>query len=87
MDRRTSHLLFEPVEVLERLAALTPRPRINLVLHHGVLAAHSQWPSDALPAAEGSGLEVAGELVHERVDVVLNAGRVAGREAVLPRRL
>jgi hypothetical protein len=28
----TRHLLFDPVELLERLAALTPRPRINLVL-------------------------------------------------------
>jgi Putative transposase len=35
----TTALLFEPVELLERLAALTPRPRINLVLHHGVLSA------------------------------------------------
>src|SRR5437762_2224096 len=34
----TSHLLFTPVELLEKLAALTPRPRINLVLYHGILA-------------------------------------------------
>jgi len=34
----TTHLLFTPVELLERLAALTPRPRINLVLYHGILA-------------------------------------------------
>jgi putative transposase len=39
----TTHLLFEPVELLERLAALTPRPRINLVLHHGLCCAqHNQ---------------------------------------------
>src|SRR5262249_12919807 len=30
-----THLLFEPVELLERLAALTPRPRINLVPPRG----------------------------------------------------
>jgi hypothetical protein len=35
----TTHLLFDPVELLERLAALTPRPRVNLVLYHGVLGA------------------------------------------------
>ena len=34
----TTHLLFDPVELLERLAALTPRPRINLILNYGVLA-------------------------------------------------
>ena len=36
----TSHLLFEPLEFLEKLAALIPRSRVNLVLYHGVLAPH-----------------------------------------------
>jgi hypothetical protein len=35
--------VFEPLELLEKLAALTPRPRINLVLYHGVLAPHAGW--------------------------------------------
>jgi Putative transposase len=39
----TRQLVFEPLELLEKLAALTPRPRINLVLYHGVLAPHSGW--------------------------------------------
>jgi Putative transposase len=39
----TRHLLFDPIELLERLAALTPRPRINLVLYYGVLGAHAAW--------------------------------------------
>ena len=39
----TTHLLFEPVEFLEKLAALTPRPAINLILYHGVLAPHARW--------------------------------------------
>jgi Putative transposase len=34
----TRHLIFEPLTLLEKLAALTPRARINLVLYHGVLA-------------------------------------------------
>ena len=37
----TTHLVFEPTELLERLAVLVPRPRINLILYHGVLAAHA----------------------------------------------
>jgi hypothetical protein len=41
----TTHVLFDPVELLERLSALTPRPRINLVLYYGVLAARSAWRS------------------------------------------
>jgi hypothetical protein len=41
----TTHVLFDPIELLERLAALTPRPRINLVLYYGVLGAHAAWRS------------------------------------------
>lgn len=39
----TRQLAFEPLELLEKLAALVPRPRINLVVYHGVLAPHSSW--------------------------------------------
>jgi hypothetical protein len=39
----TRQLVFEPLELLEKLATLTPRPRINLVLYHGVLAPHARW--------------------------------------------
>jgi hypothetical protein len=39
----TRHLIFAPMELLEKLAALTPRPRINLILYHGVLAPHARW--------------------------------------------
>jgi hypothetical protein len=39
----TTHIAFDPLELLERLAALTPRPRINLVLYYGVLGARSAW--------------------------------------------
>ena len=33
----TTDVVFDPVEFLERLAVLVPRPRINLILYHGVL--------------------------------------------------
>jgi hypothetical protein len=39
----TSHLLLEPLEFLEKLAALIPRSRVNLVLYHGVRAPHARW--------------------------------------------
>jgi hypothetical protein len=39
----TRHLVFEPLTLLDKLAALTPRPRINLVLYHGVLAPNAAW--------------------------------------------
>src|SRR5262249_21349341 len=45
----TTYLLFEPVELLEQLAALTPRPAINRILYHGVLASHARWRPDVVP--------------------------------------
>jgi hypothetical protein len=41
----TRHLVFEPLELLDKPAALTPRPRINLVLYH-VLAPHAGGDGD-----------------------------------------
>ncbi len=34
----TTHMLFEGVELIERLAALVPPPRFNTVRYHGILA-------------------------------------------------
>jgi hypothetical protein len=39
----TRELVFEPVEFLERLAAMTPRPETNLLICHGVLAPRARW--------------------------------------------
>jgi hypothetical protein len=47
----TTHVLFDPVEFLERLAALTPRPRVNLVLYFGVLGARAGWRARVVGAA------------------------------------
>jgi putative transposase len=44
----TSHVLFEPIEFLEKLAALIPRPAVNLLLYHGVLAARARWRSQVV---------------------------------------
>lgn len=37
----TTHMIFEPIELVERLAALVPPPRFNLVRYYGVLASGS----------------------------------------------
>ena len=44
----TSHLLFEPIEFLEKLAALIPRPAVNLLLYHGLLAQRARWRSQVI---------------------------------------
>ncbi|MFN2444699.1 MAG: transposase [Vicinamibacterales bacterium] len=45
----TTHLVFPPTAFLERLAVLVPRPRINLVLYHGVLAPRAAWRREIVP--------------------------------------
>jgi len=48
----TTHLVFTPMELLERLVPLVPRPRINLVLYHGVLAPNAPWRREVVARAE-----------------------------------
>ncbi len=55
----TTHLVFDPIEFLGRLAVLVPRPRINLVLYHGVLGPRAAWRAAVVPreaaARQGDG--------------------------------
>jgi hypothetical protein len=48
-DDGTTHLVFAPVAFLARLAVLVPRPRVNLVLYHGVLAPRAAWRAAVVP--------------------------------------
>ncbi len=45
----TTHVLFEPLDFLARLAALVPRPRTHLVRYHGLLL-RASCPSPFGPA-------------------------------------
>jgi hypothetical protein len=47
----TTHVAFEPLELLERLAALVPYPRSNMVRYHGVLAPAARYRSQVVPSA------------------------------------
>ena len=38
----TTHLILEPTELIEKLAALVPRPKTNLIVYHGCLASRAQ---------------------------------------------
>jgi hypothetical protein len=58
----TTHLLMSPLEFMQRLAALVPRPRLHLIRYHGVLAPNAklrahvvpQGPEAAGPATEAA---------------------------------
>ena len=45
----TTHLLLSPEELIEKLAALVPPPRLNLVRYHGVLAPNAADRQQIVP--------------------------------------
>jgi len=49
----TRALLFDPLDFLGRLAALTPKPRVNLLLYHGVFAPHAARRRAAVARGRG----------------------------------
>ena len=60
--------------MLERPAALTPRPRINLLVYHGILAPNAAWRAGVVPAAgdEDSGAADADSaLARDGVEVLI----------------
>ena len=44
----TTDVVFDPLEFLGLLAVLVPRPRINLILYHGVLGPRAAWRADVV---------------------------------------
>jgi hypothetical protein len=38
----TTHIVLEPLDLMARLAALLPPPRMHLTRYHGVFALHSR---------------------------------------------
>jgi hypothetical protein len=51
LDDGTTHLVLEPLELLEKLAALVPPPREHLVLYSGVLAPCASLRDQVVPSA------------------------------------
>ena len=45
----TTHVVFSPMELMEKLAALIPRPHSHRVRYHGVLAANSRLRPKIVP--------------------------------------
>lgn len=51
----TTHVIFEPLDFIARLAALVPKPRVNLTRFHGVFAPNSKHRARITPAGRGKG--------------------------------
>ena len=51
----TTHVIFEPLDFIARLAALVPKPRVHLTRFHGVFAPNSSYRARVTPARRGRG--------------------------------
>ena len=60
----TTHIVMEPLEFMERLAALVPRPRLHLIRFHGVLAPNAKLRSKIVPAPASPATESPSEDAH-----------------------
>ena len=47
----TTHIVMSPLEFMQRLAALVPRPRLHLIRFHGVLAPNAKLRALVVPQA------------------------------------
>jgi len=45
----TTHIVLSPLQFMQRLAALVPRPRLHLIRFHGVLAPHAKLRAAIVP--------------------------------------
>jgi hypothetical protein len=48
----TTHVVMSPLEFMQRLAALVPRPRLHLIRFHGVLAPHARLRAAPVTAGQ-----------------------------------
>jgi len=59
----TTQVAFEPVDFIARLAALVPKPRVNLTRYHGVLAPNHRWRGEVTPARRGKAIKMGANAV------------------------
>ena len=61
----TTHIAMSPLEFMQRLAALVPRPRLYLIRFHGVLAPNAKLRTMVVPAGLGQEARAAGAAAPE----------------------
>ena len=60
-----THVVFERLEFVAKLAALVPPPRFNQVRYHGILAPAAGWRSSIVPLASTAALDAADAVAHD----------------------
>jgi hypothetical protein len=54
----TTHVIFEPLDFISKLAALVPKPRVNLTRFHGVFAPNSKHRALVTSGRRGKGRRI-----------------------------
>ena len=60
----TTHIVMAPLEFMQRLAALVPRPRLHLIRFHGVLAPNAKLRREIVPSPVEQATEPACDHAH-----------------------
>jgi Putative transposase len=60
----TTHIVMSPLEFMQRLAALVPRPRLHLIRFHGVLAPHAKLRAEIVPRPSENAPEHSADHAH-----------------------
>jgi hypothetical protein len=80
----TTHVILEPLELVEKLAALVPPPRFNLVRYHGVLAPAAALRSLVVPESEHTPEAHRGCLARRQAPTT-DSGNAEGKRRSRPR--
>jgi hypothetical protein len=48
----TTHIVFEPLDFISKLAAVVPVPRVNLTRYHGIFAPHHAHRAEIVNAVD-----------------------------------
>lgn len=77
----TDSVVFEPLEFLERLAALVPAPRFNMIRYSGVLAPAASWRDRLAPFGESRDDETQAETAAARPETTPDLACLPDRPA------
>ena len=50
----TTHVILEPLELMEKLVAIVPAPKAHLLRYSGILAPAAKWRASIVPAGTGA---------------------------------
>lgn len=78
-DDGTTHIVMTKLELLEKLAALVPRPRIHLTRFAGVFAPNYKYRSDIVPKAKLPKISAAAQIDKPRSNSRISWARLLKR--------